>query len=131
MIWRAGLQFGLFAFGLGFLLGTIRVLLVVPLVGEGAAIALELPLMLAACWWRAGQIGRRHRPNGPAGQLAIGLMGFAVVLVGEFAVGVGLFGLTPAGWFSGFSAPTAQLGLAAQLVLIAMPLLRARGAPRG
>jgi hypothetical protein len=130
MIWRAALLYGLFAFGLGFLLGTLRVLLIVPALGEAAAVMLELPVMLAACWWCAGWIVRRYRPLDRGAALAIGLIGFAVLMVGELAVGVSMFGLTPAGWISGFTKPTAQLGLVAQLLAAAMPLLHARRLPR-
>lgn len=126
MIWRAGVQYGLVIFGIGFLLGTVRVLLVVPQLGEGAAVVAELPIMLAACWWAAGWTVRRHRFDGQNQALAVGLIGLAVLLAGEFCVGVGLMELQPAEWMATFRKPTAQLGLAAQLFAAAMPLLRVR-----
>ena len=126
MIWRAGLVYGLFAFGLGFVLGTVRVLLIVPFLGDGLAVVLELPLMLAACWWAAGWIVRRFQLRKRKPAIAVGLIALAIVLLGEAAVGVGLMGLTPAGWLAEFAKPTPQLGLAAQLLAAAMPLLRAR-----
>ena len=129
MIARAGLQFGLFAFGLGFALGTLRVLFVVPQLGEAAAVAFELPVMLAACWWWAGRIVRRYRPARISAALAVGAIGFAVVLLGELLVGTLLFGMSPAGWLASFTKPAAQLGLAAQLLLIIMPMLRMRRLP--
>ena len=131
MTGRAGLQFGLFAFGLGFVLGTVRVLLASPQLGELAAVALELPVMLAACWWWAGRIVRRYRPAPITAALAVGVIGFAVVLLGEFLVATLLFGMPPAGWLASFATANAQLGLAAQLLLIIMPLIRARRLPRG
>lgn len=131
MIARAGLQFGLFAFGLGFALGTIRVLLIAPQQGEAAGVALELPVMLAACWWWAGRTVRRYPPVRLSAALAIGATGLAVVLLGEFLVGTLLFSMTPAGWLASFTKPDAQLGLLAQLTLIIMPVLRTRHRPRG
>lgn len=130
MIARAGLQFGLFAFGLGFALGTIRVLLMAPQLGEGAAVGLELPVMLAACWWWAGRIVRRYQPAPLSAALAIGAIGLAVVLLGEFLVSISLFGMTPAGWLASFAKPSARLGLLAQLSLIIMPELQTRRLPR-
>lgn len=126
MIWRAGLAYGLFAFALGFILGTMRVLLVAPRLGEGMAVLLELPLMLAACWWWAGWVVRRHQVDDRNRALAIGLIGFAVLMIGEIAVGIGMMGLSPTEWLADFAKPTPQLGLAAQLLAAAMPLLRAR-----
>lgn len=129
MIARAGLQFGLFAFVLGFALGTVRVLLIAPQLGEAAAVALELPVMLAACWWWAGRIVRHYRPARTSAALAVGAMGFGVVLLGEFLVGTLLFGMSPEGWLASLTKPAAQLGLAAQLLLIIMPMLRVRRLP--
>lgn len=131
MIWQAGIRYGLFAFALGFALGTLRVLFIAPQLGEGAAVIAELPIMLAACWWWAGLIVRRYPPANRNDALAIGLIGFAVLMAGEFAVGVGLLGQTPAGWFGQFALPTPQLGLAAQLIAAAMPLLRRRRTKAG
>lgn len=131
MVWQAGIRFGLFAFGLGFLLGTLRTLVIAPQLGPATAVVLELPLVLLACWWWAGRIVRRFRPTSAKEALAIGLIGFAVLMLGEFAVGLGLMGFTPRQWIDNFSNPEAQFGLMAQLLIIAMPLQRARGIVRG
>jgi len=131
MVGKAGILYGLFAFTLGLILGTLRVLFIAPQLGTGAAVILELPIMLAACWWCAGIIVRRYPPSGRNEALAIGLIGFAVVIVGEFAVGMSMMGQTPADWIDQFARPTAQLGLAAQLLTIAMPLLRGPHAKSG
>ncbi|MBD3765451.1 MAG: hypothetical protein IE927_12185, partial [Rhodobacterales bacterium] len=42
------------AFALGCVLGVLRLTLVAPRLGEVAAVALELPVMLAASWGLAG-----------------------------------------------------------------------------
>jgi hypothetical protein len=131
VIWNAGIRYGLFAFGLGFFLGTLRVLFIAPQLGAGAAVILELPIMLAACWWCAGVIVRRYPPSDRNEALAIGLIGFAVLIAGEFAIGVGMMNQTPAGWIRQFALPTPQLGLTAQLLAAAMPLLRCRRVKSG
>lgn len=43
-------------FAVGFALGTVRVMLLAPRIGEVAAVACELPLMLAAPWLAAGWV---------------------------------------------------------------------------
>lgn len=131
MVWQAGIRFGLFAFGFGFLLGTIRTLVIAPTLGPATAVVLELPVMLLACWWWAGRIVARYVPASREAALAIGLIGFAVLMIGEFAVGLGLMGFTPSEWIANFHNPEAQFGLMAQLLTIAMPLQRARRLPRG
>lgn len=123
---RAGLVYGLFAFGLGFVLGTARQFLIAPGLGTGIAVLLELPIMLLACWWWAGRVVARYRPAGRDEALAIGLIGMAVVLAGEFIVGVTLMRQTPGDWIASLTGPTGQLGLIAQLLAAAMPLMQAR-----
>lgn len=130
MVWHAGVRFGLFAFGLGFLLGTLRTLVLAPHIGGATAVVLELPIMLAACWWWAGRIIRRFAVADRDQALAIGLIGFAVLMLGELVVGVTLFQMSPGEWIASLKSPSAQLGLAAQLLTAAMPLLRAGAAVR-
>jgi hypothetical protein len=130
MILRAGIIYGLIIFGLGFLLGTLRVLLIAPQLGEAMAVIVELPIMLLACWLAAGWTVRRYRPATRDAALLIGVVGFAVLMLGELAVALTLFGLTPAGWIASFGMPTAQLGLIAQLIAVAFPLIHARRLPR-
>lgn len=56
--WAGGLA-------LGFLLGPVRVLWVAPRLGEFAAVAAELPVMLAAGWGWPGRCSGRCCPAGP------------------------------------------------------------------
>lgn len=120
------MRFGLFAFGLGLVLGTIRVLIIVPQIGHGSAVLLELPIMLAACWWWSGRLVSRYRlPAREAAGLA-GLMGFAVLMAGELTVGLVLMNQTLIGWILEFRTFSALSGLCAQLLACAMPALRWR-----
>lgn len=45
---KAGALYAIIVFLIGFILGTIRVLLLVPHMGETTAVISELPIMLAA-----------------------------------------------------------------------------------
>ena len=49
----AGAAYFLAVFAAGFLLAPIRQFVLVPRIGEVAAVLLEAPLMLAAIWWAA------------------------------------------------------------------------------
>ena len=66
---KPALVYVLPVFAVAFLLGALRVTLVAPRIGPLAAVALELPLVLALSWVVAGRVLRRwpHAPRlGPA-----------------------------------------------------------------
>ena len=48
---KAGALYAIIVFVIGFMLGTIRVLLVAPRLGETTADIIEAPIMLAASWF--------------------------------------------------------------------------------
>jgi hypothetical protein len=92
---KPGIIYFLLVFGAGFILGTIRVLLIVPLVGHRTAELLELPLMLIATVLAARWITRRFpEPRDSTARLAIGGIALGLMLAGELAVGIGLRGMT-------------------------------------
>lgn len=84
-----GSYFGL-VFGAGFLLGTLRVLFLVPQLGERRAELAEMPLMLAATLLVARWLVRRHTcPWNTGAYLAAGLTAMILVLAADIAVGMG------------------------------------------
>jgi hypothetical protein len=94
---KPGLVYFLLVFGAGFVLGTVRVLLIVPLIGDRAAELLEMPLMLLATVLAARWVTRRFpEPRTSAARLSIGGIALGLMLAGELAVGIGLRGMTPA-----------------------------------
>ncbi|MFN4020693.1 MAG: hypothetical protein ACK4IC_09270 [Erythrobacter sp.] len=121
----AGLAYWAGVFALGFVLGTIRVLWLAPLVGLMPATVIELPVMLAASWWAAGWLVRRFAimPGGEA--LAVGAFAFALLMAAECALAITMMGQTAAQWFAGMRQPHALLGLAGQAVFALMPWWRA------
>jgi hypothetical protein len=121
---RAGLGYVAVVFALGFALGTLRVLVIAPRLGETGAVVIELPAMLAASWAACRALVRRFAvPSATAPLLAMGGLAFAALLALEAAVGVLGFGRTLAEHLATYRAPGAQLGLAAQLAFAAMPLV--------
>jgi hypothetical protein len=61
---KAGALYAIIVFVIGFILGTIRVLLVAPRLGETTAVIIEAPIMLAASWfvcrWCVGRLSVRR-----------------------------------------------------------------------
>lgn len=121
---RAGTAYFAIVFLAGFVLGTIRTLVLEPWVGELAATVLELPLILGVSWLVCGWVvGRWRIPAAPAARLAMGGLAFALLMAAE----VGLARTIGDGFrafVADLSTPAGALGLGGQLVFAIMPLLR-------
>ncbi len=90
---KAALFYFLTVFGAGFLLGPIRVFLLVPKVGVRTAELIEMPIMLAAIYFAARQTNTKF-PLPPANRLALGLSALSLMLAAELTVATTLRGLT-------------------------------------
>jgi hypothetical protein len=121
----AGVQWVAGLFALGFVLGTVRVLLTAPLLGEWPATLLELPVMLWAGWQLCARTIRRHQLSpAPAARLVMGLVFLVLLLAAEQALGLWGFGRTLAQQAEAMRAPPALAGLATQLFTAAFPMLQ-------
>lgn len=124
----AGMLYFMAVFAAGFALGTLRVLVLLPRMGELAAVAVELPAMLALSWILAGWIvSRRRVPPAPGARLAMGGVALALLLMAEAGLGVLGFGQSLAQHLAHYATPAGALGLAGQLGFGLMPWLRTRG----
>lgn len=123
-IGRAAIAYWAVVFALGFVLGTIRVIWLVPLVGLMPATALELPVMLGASWVASGWLMRRFAITQAGAALAMGGLAFALLMAAECTLAVALIGQTPAQWLADLRQPHALLGLAGQVVFALMPWMR-------
>ncbi|MFI5408581.1 hypothetical protein [Kaistia sp. UC242_56] len=124
---RAAALYFAATFAAGFVLGTLRVLLIAPRWGEVAAVLLELPVMLGIAWLVCGLTLRRfgisatnHRDIG------MGAMAFLFLMAAEFALGILAFGRTATGIVASYATAAGALGLASQLVFAALPVVRSR-----
>lgn len=122
----AAIVYWAMVFALRFVLGTVRVLWVIPLVGLMPATLLELPIILAASWLAAGWLVRRFGIAGGGEALAVGALAFAILMAAECALAGVLTGQTPAQWLADLRQPHALLGLAGQVVFALMPWWRVR-----
>jgi hypothetical protein len=91
---QAALYFA-FVFGAGFILGPIRILLVIPRVGVRAAELIEAPIMLmvtiAASRW---MVRRFPEPSNLPSRLAMGFLALALILGAEFSLAHVLQGIS-------------------------------------
>lgn len=123
----AGLAYALLAFAAGFALGLIRVPILVPRLGELAALALEAPFLLLACAFAARATAQRFAVAPTlAARLAQGGVALALLLAIELGVPWLMQGRAPAEQLAA-RAP-APLALFALLLLAfaAMPALALR-----
>lgn len=116
-------------FAAGFVLGAIRTLIVAPRVGDLAAVAIELPVMLAISWVACGAVLRWIRPGqGIAARAVMGLLAFALLMVAELALSLALGVPSVATWLAGLTTAPGMLGLAGQLAFAIFPMIRQRPA---
>ena len=121
---KAGLCYFALTFGAGFLLGPLRILVLVPRVGARAAELAELPVLILVMWLAARWTIRRFRvPFSTGPRLVMGVLAFALLLAAEFLLVLPLRGLTLEQYFA-TRDPVSGVAYYASLVLLAsMPLI--------
>lgn len=111
----------------GFVLGFIRVLLLVPEIGERYAEFLEMPLMLIVIYFSARLLVYRF-PRLPrlSGYLTVGLIAVSLLLLAEFTFVLSLRNMSLAEYFASRD-PVSGSAYALSLVLyLVMPFILAR-----
>lgn len=122
-IWAMAGLYAALTFAAGFLMGVVRVLLIVPLAGAVTAVMLELPIMLAVSWLVCGWILDRpwaHRRL--LDRAAMGVAAFALMMALEMTMALMIFGQSPTAVLKGLAAPAGVLGLAGQAAFAMLPL---------
>lgn len=112
-------------FGVGFLLGAVRVPFLVPRLGQRVAELLEMPLMAAAIYWAAGWVVKRFGSSMQArGWALCGLLALALLLGAEWLLAVALTGRGVAEYIASRDPVSGSVYLILLLVFAAMPRLR-------
>ena len=121
----AGGAYALTLFGVGFVLGVARVMVVAPRIGVVAATAVEAAPMLAAMGWAAPHFARWQGvwPRS-AGRIEMGGVALAVLVAVELVLGAVLNGVGPGAWVAHFATPQGMIYGALLAVFAAMPWLR-------
>jgi hypothetical protein len=123
---KAGTLYFAVVYATGFILGTARVLLLLPLVGEMAAVLFEAPLMLLVSWIAAHWSSRQFRvPIEPRPRLLMGGVALALLMIGELAVSTLIFNRSWEQVVSGYQSAPGALGLSAQVIFALLPLVQA------
>jgi hypothetical protein len=122
---RAGFIYFVVVFTIGFVLGAIRVLVVIPRTGELIAILIELPLMLTASWFVCKSlISRFQVAPKTIDRFIMGASAFSFLLVAEIALSTSVFGNPLNSAFVGYLTLHGIIGLCGQLAFAVFPLLQ-------
>lgn len=124
---RAGVLYFALVFGAGFVLGTIRIIWVVPRYGERMAELMETPTMfvvtiVAARWI----VCRLAVPSTPSSRLGMGFVALGLLLVAEFTLVLWLRGLTITEYFASRDPVSGTVYYLLLVVFAIMPLLVSR-----
>ena len=123
---RGGLAYVVIVFCIGFVFGTLRVLLLVPAIGNTLAVVAEVPIMLAASWLVSGWCTRRFAVRDALGtRTAMGAVAFAALMCIEFGFAVVLYGDSLMRYLAKFATLPGAIGLATQLLFATIPALQA------
>ena len=121
----AGLVYFGLVFAVGFLLGTLRVLVLVPRLGETTAVITELPLMLAVSWLTCQWVVVRLEVAPVLATRAVmGAVAFALLMLAELAVATLGLGRSFSEHVAHYREASASLGLAAQIAFALLPSLQ-------
>ena len=124
---KAGFSYFATVFAAGFMLGAIRTLLVEPKIGALAAVALEMPLMLAVSWMACGWALRRFEVDSKVStRLVMSVVAFALLMTAELLFSMLLAGRSISDHLTLYLTAPMLLGLSAQLAYALFPLVRLR-----
>ena len=119
----AGAVYFLLLFALGFVLGTIRVLFIVPQIGQFLAVIAEVPVMLTAAFLISRWTVQRWQvPPDTAIRWGMVLWFLALLIVFETSLGIAIFGRTVGEQWAAFGTPPGLVGLLAQFVAALLPV---------
>ncbi len=120
---KAGALYFACVFGAGFMLGSVRVPLLVPRLGVRMSELIEMPLMFCAIVLAARWIVRRYElPPKPGPRLSAGALALAMLLLAELTLVIWLQGLTIERYFASRDPVSGTVYAAMLLVFAAMPL---------
>ncbi len=111
-------------FGAGFLLGSVRVFVLVPRLGVRMAELLEMPLMLIVIVVAARLVNRRFLGSlRCAGRLVAGLIALALLVASELLLAVGLTGASIASYVASRDPVSGSVYVLMLMLFACMPAM--------
>lgn len=122
---KGGATYFAIVYLVGFVLGTLRVLLLAPRIGEVAAVLLETPIILMVSWIACRWCIKRFAvPASAQLRLVMGGVAFGLLFVGELGVSIFVFGRSLDVTVATIASPLGLIGLSAQVVFALFPLVQ-------
>lgn len=130
-MWKAigaGVVYAAAVFGLAFLTGALRTVVVATFgLPPVAGVIVELPLLLLAAWVICGLVAARMQVSvDPGVRILMAVTALIVMLSAEFALSALVIGRSLPQFLASYERPEAMLGLVGQLVFAAFPVIEAR-----
>lgn len=119
-----GIAYAAAVFSAGFMLGVLRTLVLVPLLGELAAVLVELSVILTIAWLVCTRILRRYLLS-PKAAAAMGAIAFLLLMLAEAGLSTLLAGRSLAEHLALYAQLAHQVGLAGQLAFAVFPWMQA------
>ena len=123
---RASATYFALVFGAGFLLGLVRIPILVPRLGERTAELLEMPVMLAIIFFASRHVVRRYAlAASPRRALAVGTLALALLILAELLLAVAMTGGSVTEYIARKDPVSGSAYAASLLLFAAMPWLQA------
>lgn len=124
-IGAAAVFYFMVVFGVGLILGPVRVLWLEPWLGPTLSVLCEAPFLLVAMWFAAGAAPRWARMRGAwAAHLGVGLIAVLLQQVADLSVGFGLRGMTLKSQLEYFATPAGVIYLLMLIAFAVAPVVR-------
>lgn len=124
-----GIAYVAAVFAAGFVLGVLRTLILMPLLGELTAVLMELPVILSIAWLVCTRILGRW-PLLPPAALGMGAIAFLLLMGAEAGLSTLLAGRSLAEHLALYAQLPHLVGLAGQLAFAFFPWIQARRSHR-
>lgn len=122
---KAGLLYFIGVFAVGFAFGGIRLIVLVPTVGETWAVVIESPFILGISWLLCARaVALLQVPAITGARIVMGGVALGCLLIAEYILWVGMFGESTAGFFQRYATLAGLLGLVGQVAYGLFPLIQ-------
>ena len=126
LLLRVSLTYFALVFGVGFVLGAIRVSLVVPRIGVRAAEIAEIPVMIVVIFLAARLVARRAPGFRRSDLFAVGVLALIFLVAAELVLAYALSGETPPAYVAARDPVSGSAYAVSLLIFAGMPALQAR-----